>query len=415
VERFLSGETGSRLRRLLAEWSFAVSPRPLALLLDEADVVSGPALVSLLRQLRSGFPERPEHFPASVALVGMRDLRDYLTTAKDGVPVNPGSPFNIKAASLTLRNFTRDEVADLYGQHTTATGQVFATEAVDRAWWWTRGQPFMVNALADIAVRELAPGPATVVTAEIVDEAKERLILSRTTHLDALAQRVREPRVAAILAPMLLGDDAGSVDYGSDDFQYVLDLGLVGKGDEGAEPANPIYREILARQLSYNVQEALPAPHWPWLRPDGRLDFPALIREFLEWWRENADMLRDVREAPYKEAAAHLAFMGFLHRVVNGGGSVHREFAAARGRVDLVVSFAGERFAVELKRIHPRYPKPAKVESEGIRQLTAYLEAMDLSEGWLILFDPRPGLDWDAKFWEKEIVVGNRTLHVRGA
>ena len=132
---FADLEVGSRLRQWLRAWSERVAPAPVVLLLDEADVVSGPALVSLLRQLRAGFMSRPEHFPSSVALIGMRDLRDYLTKAKDGATVNPGSPFNIKASSLTLRNFTRDEVTSLLKQHTDDTGQVFAPDAVDRLFY----------------------------------------------------------------------------------------------------------------------------------------------------------------------------------------------------------------------------------------------------------------------------------------
>jgi hypothetical protein len=96
---------GERLLAMLSAWSEAVHPAPVVLVLDEADVVRGAPLVSLLCQLRAGFLNRPQHFPASIALVGMRDLRDYLTQSKDGVPVNPGSPFNIKSASLTLRVF----------------------------------------------------------------------------------------------------------------------------------------------------------------------------------------------------------------------------------------------------------------------------------------------------------------------
>jgi len=415
MKSFLDGEVGSRFRQYLTAWAESIGRRPLVLLLDEADVVSGPAMVSLLRQLRAGFHERPAHFPASVALVGMRDLRDYLAEAKDGLRTNPGSPFNIKAASLTLRNFTRDELAELYLQHTQETGQPFTPEAVDRAFWWTGGQPFLVNALADIAVTHLVPDRTVPIGPEVMDRAKERLITARTTHLDALGQRLREPRVARVMASLLLGDDPSAIDYQSDDFLYVQDLGLVGEGSQGAQAANPLYREILARELSYNIQQSLPAPEWPWRRPDGKLDFPSLIREFLSWWRENADMLRDRHDGPYKETAAHLAFMGFLQRIVNGGGDVHREFAAARGRVDIVVSFGGERFAIELKRIHPRYPKPARVEAEGIRQLGAYLSALGLSDGWLLVFDPRPEVDWESKFWEKEIEVDGRVLHVRGA
>ncbi len=104
---------GTQLRAFLRAWSARVSTA-LVLLLDEADVVRGPALMSLLRQLRAGFMDRGEgRFPVSVGLIGMRDLRDYLTEAKDGTAVNQGSPFNIKAGSLTLRNFSAPELVTL--------------------------------------------------------------------------------------------------------------------------------------------------------------------------------------------------------------------------------------------------------------------------------------------------------------
>jgi hypothetical protein len=258
----------------------------------------------------------------------MRDLRDYLAQAKDGRAVNPGSPFNIKAASITLRNFDADEVRDLLAQHTAETGQPFAPDAVAEIARVTDGQPFLVNALADLCVTYLVTDRARAVTRDDVDAARERLIRSRTTHLDALAERLKEPRVAKIVQAVLLGDEPVQVD--TDDFQYVVDLGLVRLAPGGAEPANPLYREVLARQLSYSVQEAVPRPTWPWATPDGRLDLPALLVAFRQWWRENADMLPPLAQG-YPEAVPHLALCAFLQRVVNGGGRVHREFAAGRG------------------------------------------------------------------------------------
>src|SRR5690606_2473108 len=70
------------------------------------------------------------------------------------------SPFNIKAESITMRNFNREEVADLYGQHTAETGQVFLPAAEDRAFDLTQGQPLLVNALAQQLTDVLVPDPA---------------------------------------------------------------------------------------------------------------------------------------------------------------------------------------------------------------------------------------------------------------
>lgn len=402
---------GTRLGRYLSDLCDASPERPVVLLLDEADVLSGPALVSLLRQLRAGFADRGvRSFPASIALIGMRDLFDYLTTAKDGAPVNPGSPFNIKAHSITMRNFTSDEVIELLAQHTADTGQVFLPEAGKRIFWWTNGQPFLVNKLGLICMDELVPDRTQPVTAAQIDEAKERLVLSRTTHLHALAERLKETRVARIVEAVLLGDE--QVDYQGDDFRYCIDLGLLVRGPNGAEAANPMYREVLVREIGYNRQANTPAPWWPWRRNDGRLDFPALVDNFRQHWRENADII--VEHLPqYPEAVCHIAYMAFVNRVVNGGGHVEREFAAGRGAIDVVVHFAGERFVTEIKRVRPRDTLET-IKQKGVAQLGRYLDTLGMAEGWLLIVNQHPGLSWEERLWEEEVVLGGKRLHLVG-
>ncbi len=409
---FLKHSVGNRLNLFLRAWSEKLLV-PLVLLLDEADVIRGPAMVSFLRQLRAGFVDRGMgKFPISVALIGMRDLRDYLTQARDGTPLNPGSPFNIKSESLTLRNFTEAEVGELYQQHTQDTQQVFTPEAIQRAFYWTRGQPFLVNALARKAVMELAPLPQPV-TVEHINEAKEQLILSRTTHLDALGQRLREPRVAAVMQAVLLGDM--DIPYDSDDYTYCVDLGLLNPVPGQAEPANPLYREVLVRELTLRRQYNLPAPWWPWKTQEGKLDMPALMDAFLRWWRENAAIVEGNATEGYLEAVPHLTLMAFLQRVVNGGGRIHREYAAGRDALDLVVEYAGERHVLEVKRIPPQRTGPDRTKEKGKMQLIRYLDTLGEEEGWLMIFDQRPGRTWKQRLWKEEVQVQGKRLHLRGA
>ncbi|MDR1925469.1 MAG: hypothetical protein LBQ66_13945, partial [Planctomycetaceae bacterium] len=117
-------EGGSMLSDILANWAVIVAPKPLIVLFDEVDVLEGETMISFLRQLRSGFAMRGVgKFPVSIALVGMRDLKDYLVTAKDGKPVNPGSPFNIKEDSISIGNFSKNDIIRLFKQRTAETGQ----------------------------------------------------------------------------------------------------------------------------------------------------------------------------------------------------------------------------------------------------------------------------------------------------
>jgi hypothetical protein len=109
----------SLLQTTLKTWAELVAPRPLIVLFDEVDVLQGEPLISFLRQLRGGFADRGVgKFPISIALVGMRDLKDYITAAKGGIAsvdaaVNPGSPFNVKEDSASLTNFSNDDIVRL--------------------------------------------------------------------------------------------------------------------------------------------------------------------------------------------------------------------------------------------------------------------------------------------------------------
>ncbi len=133
---------------VLSEWA-SQSPRPLVVFIDEIDAIEDDALISILHQLRNGYTFRPQSFPQSLALIGMRDVREYRAHVRpDRESLGSASPFNIKARSLTLGNFSLDEVAALYHQHTEETGQAWSEEAVRRVYELTQGQPWLVNALA---------------------------------------------------------------------------------------------------------------------------------------------------------------------------------------------------------------------------------------------------------------------------
>jgi hypothetical protein len=381
---FPETSAGNQLSSALETWTAALAPKPLVVFLDEIDALRGEVLVSVLRQLRSGYRNRPSHFPGSVALIGLRDVRDYKVTASGSDTLGTASPFNIKVESLTLRNFTRDEVAELYAQHTADTGQPFLPEAVDRAFYWTQGQPWLVNALARQMVEKLVPDTSQALTSAHVEAAKELLIRRQDTHLDSLAERLREPRVRRIIEPMLAGQALGDVP--TDDLRFVQDLGLVRIADTGGvEIANPIYREIIPRVLSGTAFASLPPLRaTPWLRPDGRLDAERLVEAFLAFWRQHGQPL--LGTAPYHEIAPHLVLMAFLHRVANGGGTLEREYAIGTGRMDLCLRHGPDTLAMELKVWRDGEVDPL---DEGLAQLDRYLSGLGLGSGWLVIFDRR--------------------------
>lgn len=375
---------GDRVRAALEAWATRC-PRPLVVLLDEIDALRDDVLISVLRQLRAGYPLRPELFPWSVALVGLRDVRDYEVRERDVGRLGTASPFNIKVESLTLSDFSREEVAELYGQHTADTGQRFEPAAVDRAHALTGGQPWLVNALAREAVEILRPDRGEPVRVEDIDRAARTLIERQDTHLDSLSARLREGRIRAVIEPMLAGEALG--DIPRDDQRFVVDLGLLRwSSDGGLVVANPIYREVIVRELATGPRASLPRLQPTWLDASGRLDPDALCEAFLALWRQHGDALR--RSAPYHEVAAQFVLMAFLHRVVNGGGTIEREYAIGRGRMDLCLRLGDVTLAMELKTWREGRPDPLPA---GLAQLDGYLDGLGLPTGWLVIFDERPG------------------------
>ena len=360
------------------------SPRPVVLFIDEIDSLQNQTLISVLRQLRDGFPRRPKGFPQSVGLVGMRDVRDYKYAAGGSERLNTSSPFNIKVQSFTLRNFNQDEVQRLYHQHTEATGQIFTEEAINLAFHLTQGQPWLVNAIAKEITEYIANDPAIPITVELINQAKEILIQRQDTHLDSLAERLREDRVRAIMQPILAGSEL--TDVPQDDIRYVLDLGLC-TNQHGLQIANPIYQEVLPRVLAYTTSASIGYIQPIWLSDTGKFLPEKLLEAFLDFWRQHGEPL--FKSTPYPEIAPHLVLMAFLHRVVNGGGTLEREYAIGSGRMDICLRYGDVILGMELKVWRDGRPDPL---AEGLKQLDKYLSGLNLDTGWLVIFDRRPNL-----------------------
>jgi type II secretory pathway predicted ATPase ExeA len=381
---------GQQIKSALRAWSKS-SPRPLVVLIDEIDSLQDVALISILRQLRDGYQNRPHAFPQSIGLIGLRDVRDYKTAAGGSDRLHTSSPFNIKVESLTMRNFHAEEVSELYQQHTADTGQIFTPEATELAFELTQGQPWLVNAIARQITEEIAPELTTIITPTMVEAAKELLIRRQDTHLDSLAERLQENRVKTIIAPMLAGQELPQTS--NEDRQYLVDIGLLKRDPNGGLTiANPIYREVLPRVLAQGSQDSLPSIAPTWLNSVGEIDLDILLQAFLDFWLEHGEAL--LKSAAYPEIAPHLVFMAFLHRVVNGstssprrgGGTLNREYAIGRDRMDLCLRYGEMVLGIELKVWRTGAMDPL---TKGLPQLEGYLDRLKQPSGWLAIFDTR--------------------------
>jgi hypothetical protein len=459
-ERYMNA-SNSKIQDMLNDICRSLD-RELVVFFDEADCMHEDPLITFLTQIRDGYLYRyssPKSvFPRSMALVGMRDMRDYRHRVRpDDQSAGLASPFNVKKESLTLANFSRDEIESLYGQHTADTGQSFAKDAVDRAWYWTEGQPWLVNALADnVIVKQFKNDYSRIVTAKEIDLAVHNLILRNDTHFDSLAERLKEPRLRRVIEPVIVGAKSFPRGVSDDDKRYAVDLGIL-KPDSATEkryrPANPIYSEVLPRILSWNIQDSLPddlANKWM----DGTsIDMNGLLKAFQLYWRMNReamtennqidtlvhgsveDALENYRVQHHEkekieipngitdkiaekirnditnladEAFAHLVLFAFLQRVLNGGAEIDREMGMGNTKCDICVTYKGLFYPLELKI------KKNMTLKDSCAQLYGYMDKSGAPVGWLVVFDMNFKKLWDDKISWEEIDYLGKTIHLVG-
>ena len=375
------------------------SDKPVIVLIDEIDALIGDTLVSVLRQIRAGYDKRPENFPQSIILCGVRDIKDYRIHKSNDDIITGGSAFNIKAESLRLGNFTKEDIVNLYNEHTKETGQKFEENCFELIWNYTNGQPWLVNALAYEVTFNMKENRdrRIIITKDMIEIAKDRLVISRATHLDQLSDKLDEDRVRRVILPMILNRDARS---NKDDEQYCIDLGLVRLTDRGLVISNAIYKEIIPRELTETRQTDFLMRFAPdWIGEDSLIDTKILFSMFQQFWRENSDIWAS-HIAGYEEAAPHLVFQAYLQRVANSKGTIFREYALGRGRTDLMLKWKSkdkeQRIVIELKVMRKK-DNYDSIKKKALIQTAEYAKKSNATESHILIFDRDEKMDWREK------------------
>ena len=401
---------GTALFEILQRWAQAET-RPLVLLIDEIDSLVGDSLLSVLRQLRSGYEDRPHAFPHSIVLCGARNVRDYrIQSASEGKTIAGGSGFNISAASLRLRDFDRAETEALLGQHTGETGQEFEPAAIERVYTQTAGQPWLVNALCAEACfkNPLGRDRSCAITEHDILAAQEVLIETRVVHLDQLMDKLREGRVQRVVEPMLSG--AAYRSYTARDLGYVRDLGLIAL-DAPPRIANPIYAEAVPRELTFATQKGLRQQAAWYVNADGGLESGKLLEAFQQFFREHSEFW--LERFAYKEAGPQL-LQAFLQRVLNGGGRIVREYGLGRQRVDLLLQWprppGEQRIVIECKVRRGRLDKTLE---EGLPQTAGYMDRCGADAGHLVILN-RGEKPWEEKVFRRTEEFEGKRIEVWG-
>ena len=215
---------------------------------------------------------------------------------------------------------------------------------------------------------------------------------------------------------MILGE---VYDPNNDDKQYCLDLGLIKKTKEGLKISNSIYQEIIPRELTDSTQDNFVPKFKPnWINNDGSLNINTLLTLFKDFWNENSTIWGS-NVPGYREAAPQLVFQAFMQRVVNGGGTINREYALGTGQTDLYVKWQHENegklsiqnIVIELKVIHKSWSYET-TKKAAIEQTANYAKLCGEKEAYILIFDKLNKMNWQADEPNENIVHDGVKLEI---
>ena len=162
--------------------------------------------------------------------------------------------------------------------------------------------------------------------------------------------------------------------------------------------ANPIYAEVVPRELGYVLRDSLDVQLAWYVDEAGRLDMTKLLTAFGAFFGEHAEHWLE-RFSDYPEAGPQLILQAYLQRVVNGGGRIEREYGLGRGRTDLLVLWpreAGqpsdlwERFRGRVQGGCGTRGAWSGPSSGAWSQTLGYMAKCGADEGHLVVIDRRP-------------------------
>ena len=147
-----------------------------------------------------------------------------------------------------IPNFTESDIRTLYAQHTAETGQVFADGVLEEVWRLTRGQPWLVNAIAyESVVRIHGNRFDETITVADVEAAKEAIIRRNPVHLDYLFDTASHPSIRPFLDAALNGSITGG-QREEKPFRLLLHLGILCEHSGSFKFSNQIYKAYWDRR-----------------------------------------------------------------------------------------------------------------------------------------------------------------------
>jgi hypothetical protein len=385
--------------------------KKVVVLIDEVDKSSNNQLfISFLAMLRNKYLERRTFKTFhSVVLAGVHDVKNLKLKIRPEDERKYNSPWNIATPFKVDLNLFPDEIKPMLDEYSQEQGITMDTQLIaDRLFYLTSGYPFLVSQLCKIIAEDILPQTHAKEWTEADVNKAFRLILRErgVTNFDTVVKNLKEYTDLYNLVYSIVIDGA-VVPYTDYDFTVNLGIlhGILGQTESGMlKIHNRIYREIIAdmmisewrtgnlinRTINTDEFDAISQYHLP----NKALDMQKVLENFQVFMKKE---YRN-RDRNFIERDGRLIFLAFLRPILNGAGYDFKEpQISEEKRLDVVITYHHHQYVAELK-----IWRGAAAHKKGVAQLVDYLDRMDLSTGYLLIFDNNKKKTWDSGWLDVE-------------
>lgn len=385
--------------------------KKLVLFIDEVDKSSNNQLfLDFLGLLRSKYLDRriAKTFHA-VVFASVHDVKTLKLKLRPGAEQKYNSPWNIAADFKVDMNFYPNEIKPMLDEYAADRSVQMDTQAVaERLFYYTSGYPFLVSKLCKMFDEEILPGKsAREWTVEDVDAAASQLVTETNTNFDTLIKNLENyPDLYQLTYRLVV--QAEQLPYSIHD--PVVNPGVlygIFSNGRGLNVHNRIYGEIIANYMASKILTGGEQPssliQFPgtYITPEGSLDVEKALTRFQTFMKEEYSK----QDRDFLERQGRLLFLAFLKPILNGHGYSFKEpQISEERRLDVVITFYQRRYVAELK-----VWRGEAAHQRGLAQLAGYLDGLELTEGFLVIFDHSAVKSWRQ---EQVEVAGKRIFAV---
>ena len=390
-------EGTDRLEAFEALFSREALDKPLILILDEFDTLSEEVIAGLVKSFRNIYIRR-QNQPAkssgdkdyllhSLALIGVRAVL--------GIENVTGSPFNVQR-SLHIPNLTFAEVKGMFDWYQQESGQVIEPDVVERLFYETQGQPGLTCWFGELLTETYNENKPTITMPDFeITYAAALDVLPNNTVLNIISKARQNPYKQLVLE-MFKTDE--KIPFRYDDsltnFLYlngVVDWELVDKTRRYLKFSSPFVQRRLFNYFANELFRVMGKLYEPFDDLSNVITAESLTiknlllryQKYLQqnrgWLLENAPRRSDLR---IYEAVYHFNLYKYLAEFLTSyGGEVYPEFPTGNGQIDLLITYEGQRYGIEVKSyLNLRQYK------EALQQAARYGQRLGLAEITLAFF-----------------------------